>query len=164
MLRYLGIGEMAVGKAGDTIKTVLGSCVGICLWDCESRTAGLAHVMFHTSEGHDDTLLLPGKYADTAVKSLFNALRRKIPGTPLLVAKVAGGSAIFARPGSREKTIGEMNIEAVKREIGALGIPVIFEDTGGPAGRSVTLDCATGELAVRMHGKAGWKESERSSA
>ena len=54
MLSYLGIGELAVGRQGDTIKTVLGSCVGVCLWDPESRVAGLVHVMFHSSREHED--------------------------------------------------------------------------------------------------------------
>ncbi len=45
--------------------------------------------------------------------------------------------------------MGQRNIEAVRRSLAALRIPVVAEDVGGEYGRSVRVDVATGLVRVR---------------
>jgi chemotaxis protein CheD len=47
-------------------------------------------------------------------------------------------------------SIGDQNVAAARAELAARGIPIVFEDTGGTAGRSVSFDSTTGRLAVRV--------------
>jgi chemotaxis protein CheD len=49
-------------------------------------------------------------------------------------------------------TIGEQNIRAVERVLGALRIPVIARDCGGEQGRRMTLDTTTGVVTIEIVG------------
>lgn len=41
----VGIADMGIAKSPDILRTVLGSCVGICLYDPQKKIAGLSHIM-----------------------------------------------------------------------------------------------------------------------
>jgi chemotaxis protein CheD len=159
----VAIGQWAVASAPAKIRTLLGSCVGVVLYDRAARVGGLAHVVLPSSRGAVDH---PGKFADTAVPALIadidRALRGKSSGR--LVAKLAGGASMFplgasaSAPSSNSTlNIGRLNQEAVEQVLAALRIPVLARDLGGEAGRHVTLDTATGLVLVRTPG-AGDRE------
>jgi chemotaxis protein CheD len=159
----VAIGQWGVAAAPSKIRTLLGSCVGVVLYDRTARSGGLAHIVLPNSRGATDH---PGKYADTAVPALIADLERVIRGKSAgrLVAKLAGGASMFtlgaagagATP-SPTRNIGLMNQEAVERLLAELRIPIIARDLGGETGRHVTLDLATGLVVVRSPG-AGEKE------
>ena len=69
----VGLGELFVERQGELVAYSLGSCVAICLFDPLTRVAGMAHVVLPRApeKGPGDT---PGKYADTAVPALLQAL------------------------------------------------------------------------------------------
>ena len=54
-------------------------------------------------------------------------------------------------------TVGDKNIQAAKHVLGELGIPIVFEETGGDQGRTVLFDNHTGEIQVNTVGSAFWK-------
>ncbi len=152
----VAIGQWAVAASPSKIRTLLGSCVGVILYDRAGRVGGLAHVVLPNSRGAVDH---PGKYADTAIPGLIadlGALRGKSAGR--LVAKLTGGASMFtlgaasASPSSAIMNIGRTNQEAVEQILSALHIPVIARDLGGATGRHVTLDTATGLVLVRSPG------------
>lgn len=145
---YLKIAEMAVGEAGDTIKTVLGSCIGLCLHDPRGRRGGMVHIMLPSGGRPDEP---PGKYADRAIPALVAMLERRGSRRTDLLAKLAGGASMFGRKSTGKAdplAVGERNREEVLARLKELGIPVVAEDTGGSAGRNIVLDCATGEVKV----------------
>ena len=39
------IADFQISKEPDILRTVLGSCIGICLYDKVRKTGGLAHIM-----------------------------------------------------------------------------------------------------------------------
>ena len=65
--------EMDVVTDGRSLKTILGSCVGIILRDPERGVSGLAHVMLPARHRDDDAT---GKYADTAIPALLARLAK----------------------------------------------------------------------------------------
>ena len=66
----------------------------------------------------------------------------------LIRAKLAGGANMFPDI-SRSDHIGKRNVDAAKKALTELRIPLIAEDTGGTYGRTIVLDTATGKLKVR---------------
>lgn len=158
----VAIGQWAVAAAPSKIRTLLGSCVGVVLYDRAGRVGGLAHIVLPNSRGAVDH---PGKYADTAIPGLIADLDRALRGKSAgrLVAKLTGGASMFtldgvsSSPSSTIMNIGRTNQEAVEQILSELRIPVIARDLGGAAGRHVTLDTATGLVLVRAPG-AGEKE------
>ncbi|MDR3619299.1 MAG: chemotaxis protein CheD [Paludisphaera borealis] len=153
----VAIGQWAVAGSPSKIRTLLGSCVGVVLYDRGARVGGLAHIVLPRSRGAVDH---PGKYADTAIPALIADLDRALRGKSAgrLVAKLAGGASMFTLGGSAPASasptlnIGRMNQEAVEQILGALRIPIVARDLGGETGRHVTLDTATGLVVVRTPG------------
>jgi chemotaxis protein CheD len=67
-----------------------------------------------------------------------------------LVAKIAGGSAMFS-PDSAMASIGERNVAEVKHQLTLLRIPLLAEDTGGGHARTMELYLDTGLVIVRSY-------------
>jgi chemotaxis protein CheD len=127
------------------LKSTLGSCVGIILADRRNQVYGLAHAMLPEKVPGDQT---PGKYADSAVPALL-ALMEQLAGAPpgKLEAFLVGGAAMFEASGLSD--IGERNVRVARQAVGRLGIPVVFDDTGGSLGRTVLFDCQSATASVR---------------
>jgi chemotaxis protein CheD len=148
------MGQWAVAAAPRQIRTLLGSCAGVVLYDRAARVGGVAHIVLPSSRGSRDH---PGKFADTAIPGMIEELGRLI-GTrlrPRLTAKVLGGASMFQ--GGSALDIGRMNREAVELILAGLGIPVLARDVGGTTGRRVTLDTASGLVAIRIPGGADYE-------
>lgn len=88
----IGIAGIQVVKAPDTIRTVLGSCIGVAVYDRVAKVGGMAHVILPDSnEGSGD----PGKFADTAVDLLVENLVAEGAEKKRVAAKMAGGATMF---------------------------------------------------------------------
>jgi len=130
--------------------TSVGSCVAICLYDPVHRCGGLAHVMLpHSARGQEEPL--PSKFADTAVPTLADGIR-KISGTQSrLTAKIAGGANMFANTCSGNLNIGAKNVQATKNALVEHKIRLVGEDVGGIHGRRITFNVALGSTTVKIH-------------
>jgi chemotaxis protein CheD len=138
--------ELEVVTAGRNLKAVLGSCVGVVLRDPDRGISGLAHIML-PARRHDDQA--SGKYADSAIPALLERLARRGVRTESLQALLVGGAQMFPLGSSSISAIGDQNVQAARRLLQEKRIPIVFEDTGGTAGRSVVFDTATGKVAVK---------------
>lgn len=146
----VGIADMNIVAEPDTIRTSgLGSCVGVVLYDEKKKKAGLLHVMLPDSSlGKSDNINV-AKFADTGVYSLMEMLKAEGVRPMSLKAKIAGGAQMFQFGSSDTIRIGPRNVEAVKKELKRLSIPLIAEDTGGSSGRTIEFDPSTSKLQVR---------------
>lgn len=127
----------------------LGSCVGVVLYDDMKRFAGLLHVMLPDSSLGKSDCVNVAKFADTGVVALIELLKAEGVRTQSLKAKIAGGSQMFQFGSGDTIRIGPRNVEAVKKELKRLSIPLVAEDTGGSIGRTIEFDPATSILNVR---------------
>ena len=145
----IGVGEMAFGEAPQRLMTpALGSCVGVAIWDPMRHAGGLAHIMLPTpNEVTDGTL---DRFASYAIPALVEGLHRSGSIRRRLVAKIAGGAAMFAVDTMLSR-IGERNIREVKRQLALLHVPILAEDTGGGHARTIELVLETGVLVVRSY-------------
>lgn len=150
----LRIAELVVAKAPDTIRTILGSCIGLCLWDKNRQIGGMVHIMLPNIKNHsvDDN---KAKFADTAVDALLSEMKKKGAHLEDIVASIIGGAAMFSSLGkSQTLNIGNANYEIVKQQLKKNEIPVILEDVGGTAGRQAIFDAGTGKVTVRIFDKS----------
>lgn len=137
------MGGIGYGKGAQKVETLLGSCVGVAIWERTGKLGGLAHVVLPESAGREAP---PGKFADTAIAELKKQLRAKGADPRKLTAKIAGGSTMF---GTRtERDVGEKNYQAVKKYLAQEAIPLVAEHIGGSQGRMVSFCPADGSLAV----------------
>ncbi len=146
----IGVGELAIAEAPAVLMTpALGSCVGVTLWDPIKRRGAMAHVMLPTQTGAAPSANLD-RFADHAIPSMVDGLVSLGSLRMRLVAKMAGGSAMF-RADTVLASVGERNIAVVKEQLELLRIPLIAEDTGGSHARTIELDLETGVLVVRSY-------------
>ncbi|MYL33166.1 chemotaxis protein CheD [Pontibacillus yanchengensis] len=151
----VGIADFNIVQAPNTIRTSgLGSCVGVVLFDSNSKFAGMAHVMLPTSTMAKETKTNIAKYADTAIPALIQVLLDKGVKKYAMKAKIAGGAQMFQFSSSSDMMrIGPRNVEAVKEQLKKVRIPLISEDCGGNSGRTIEFHPRTGVLEIRTVNK-----------
>ena len=150
----VGIADMNIVKEPMTIRTSgLGSCVGIVLYDEAKKIAGLIHVMLPDSALGKSGRLNVAKFADTGIYALMERLKEEGVRPMSLKAKIAGGAQMFQFGSSDTIRIGPRNVEAVKKELQRLSIPLIAEDVGGSSGRTIEFNPATSLLNIRTVNK-----------
>ncbi len=137
------MGGIGYCEAPGTLDTLLGSCVGVAIWDQVSKIGALAHVVLPDSDGREAA---PGKFADTAVAEIKKKLISRGANPRHLAAKIAGGATMFGKRGQAD--IGSKNHVAVVKHLRAHAIPLLADEVGGDKGRMVTFSPANGSLAV----------------
>lgn len=147
-IHMVGIGALKIVAAPEKLRTVLGSCVGIVLFDLHLRIAGLAHSILPQGSEEIEEL---GKFADQAVDNLVVRLTALGASRTRLRAKLIGGAEMFGIANSGVQ-LGERNVEAARRRFQAHEIPIIAEAVGGTKGRKVRVDPDTGNVEVAIIG------------
>lgn len=150
----VGIADMNVVLPPDAIMTIgLGSCVGIAIRDKTSKIGGLVHIMLPSSLEVKSNANI-AKFADTGIPELVKRLEAKGAIRSRMVAKIAGGARMFAFQSKSElSAVGERNVEATKKVLAEMRIPIIAEDTGENYGRTVTFFPETGDYEIKAVGK-----------
>lgn len=151
----VGMADLKVCKSPNGITTLgLGSCVGIALRDPNTKIGGLAHIMLPDSTAIRNNTNIP-KFADTGIEELVKQVVAAGAGRNKLVAKIAGGAQMFAFQNKSDLVrVGERNVEAVKKKLQQLKIPILAEDTGKSYGRTVVFYPETGDFIIRSVGKS----------
>ena len=147
----VGIADMGITAAPNTLRTILGSCVGICLYDPVVKLGGLSHIMLPSSKKSTNNIK---KYAETAIPYMIEEMVRLGCDRKRMIAKIAGGSTMFRHT---ENTlmgdIGKNNIVSTKEILARLNIRIVSEDVGGDYGRTIDFYLETGELKIKTIGK-----------
>jgi chemotaxis protein CheD len=146
------MGELAVSTSPDDVLTSigLGSCIGLALVDVERQVAGLAHVMLPTRPEQTADAAV-GKFADTAVPALLEAVLTAGARRPRLATYVVGGAQMFSF-GGRGMDVGRRNDEAVREALAALHLRILADETGGTKGRTIRVWAADGRVSVKASG------------
>lgn len=150
----VGMADLKICKSPDGLTTLgLGSCVGIAVRDPGTKIGGLAHVMLpdSTSISQNGNKM---KFADTGIELLIEELVKAGANRRRLVAKIAGGAQMFAFQNKEDLVqVGKRNVEATKKKLSELKIPILAEDTGLNFGRTVIFYPETGDFVIRAVGK-----------
>lgn len=133
--KFIHVGEIFVGIKPTEIVTVLGSCVGVCLYDKVELIGGMNHYLLPLWNGNG---LESPKYGNVAIPKLIEnmenigCLRRNME------AKIFGGANIH-RANSEGQLIGQKNVLIAKEILRQWNIPIKAEDTGGNNGRRIMM-------------------------
>ena len=143
------MGEIEVLSECGRLRTLLGSCLGVVLYDRRLKAAAMAHIVLPESRGNREH---PGKFADTAIPEMISRLESLFTNQPLkLIAKIAGGANMFPVNGPAA-TIGQQNVEAVEAFLEQRRIVIIGRHLGGTQGRRMALDVVTGIVTIDVVG------------
>lgn len=150
----VGMADLNICQAPDGITTLgLGSCVGIALREPGKPWGGLAHIMLPDSTAIRQNSNIP-KFADTGIEELVRQMVAKGCNKNKLVAKIAGGAQMFSfQTNDAMMRVGDRNVEAVKKKLAELKIPILASDTGLNFGRTVIFYPESGDFVIRAVGK-----------
>lgn len=147
----IGIAEIGISTAPDILRTILGSCVGICLYEPESKTGGISHIMLPT---YKPNFIVKEKYADTAIPLLISKFEERGLKREKIVAKVIGGATMFKfSESSKMSQIGKNNSEKVVEILNKYNIKIAAHDIGGNFGRTIDFYLDTGTIKIKSLGK-----------
>ncbi|MDY6934465.1 MAG: chemotaxis protein CheD [Spirochaetota bacterium] len=148
----VGVAQLKISSTPSVLRTILGSCVGICIYDKTKKIGGLAHVLLPQDSGSNDGK--PEKYANTAIPLLIQMLEKEGCNKGSMSAKIAGGASMFKfKSNTHLAQIGERNIEMTKKVLQENSIPITIEDLGGNTGRVIDFFLEDGRLKIKASGK-----------
>jgi chemotaxis protein CheD len=145
------VADYAVRRGDEIIATIgLGSCVAIALYDRDTQTGGLAHILLPSMAMSRETSN-PAKFPETIVPLMLKEMRALGVKSPArITAKIAGGASMFGQlVNGTGINVGERNIVATREALAAAGIQLVAEDTGLDYGRSVYFHLSDGRVEVR---------------
>jgi chemotaxis protein CheD len=147
----VGIAECKTASAPDILRTILGSCVGICCYDSTLKIGGLAHIMLPVNRKSSSSI---SKYADTAIPYMISEMEKMGGDKKRFTAKIVGGATMFnLSENSMMSEIGRNNVTMVRQILSDSGISLLSEDVGGDYGRTIDFVIETGEVRVRSMGR-----------
>lgn len=128
------------------VKTVLGSCIAVCLYDPVLKQGGINHYMLPLWNGEG---LATPKYGNIAIEKLLEKMVELGSLKRNLIAKVFGGAESLENQSSSFK-IGTRNTELAIDMLGQHQIKIAGQSTGGNRGRNILFNTATGEVIMRL--------------
>lgn len=132
-ITFIKSGEWTVRESDCRIRTDLGSCVAICLWDGAIKIGGMNHY------------LLPTDAQAAANTLIFEMLRKGAASWSMQGAIIGGGQLDL---GMDHFGIGDGNVDAAETALMEHRIPLVYKRVGGTFSRSVEMDIALGLLKV----------------
>lgn len=140
---FLNSGEVLFSKEGCTVRTVLGSCVGVAVYDPVLKIGGLCHYLLPTSpDGPPST-----RYGDVALPYLVQRFLRAGSRITDLEAWISGGALLLD---SQEIFfVGEQNAEFAEQWLADRAIRVVSNQTRGDRGRKVVFHTRTGQFHAK---------------
>ena len=150
----VGMADFKVSRSPATIISYgLGSCIGVSLYDPQTKIGGLLHIMLPDSKQSRATDN-PAKFADTGIPLMLDEVLKMGASRSRLVAKMAGGAQMFNFSGNTDiSAIGQRNVDAAKEILAKHKIRIVAEDTGLDYGRTIEFYPEDGVLEVRAVGK-----------
>jgi chemotaxis protein CheD len=143
---YLEQGYIYFSKTAVSIRTVVGSCVAVCIWDRALRYGGMNHFLHPSTRERENAT---AQYGNVATAALVRAMEEAGSKRGDLMAQIVGGGAPDNAP---KPTIGQRNVQVARGVLARKGIPILSEDVGGAMGRKVIFDTTTGEcLIIKVH-------------
>ncbi len=153
------IGEIKIAKNGETLKAILGSCVGIGFIWKKKRMCGLAHCLL--PENPEKSFAISGRYVDQAVASLLALM--KIDNEDVKdveVIFVGGGNMTNPNAADNSKLVGGQNLLVAERELKKNGLRVVFVEHGGNEGRKVIINSSNCSYHVETIPRLKSKEGQ----
>ncbi|MGB9915603.1 MAG: chemotaxis protein CheD [Candidatus Bathyarchaeales archaeon] len=145
----VSMAEIKVESRPIKLVTNVGSCVALCLYDPIQKCGGLAHVMLPNAFRKSNDYI-PGKFADTAVPALADAVRKLSGKDAFLSAKIAGGACILPNLSNNDQHVGRKNVDAIKAALKDNRIRLVAEDVGGSYGRKIEFNIGNGTVTIRF--------------
>ncbi|OAI39894.1 hypothetical protein AYO40_05330 [Planctomycetaceae bacterium SCGC AG-212-D15] len=142
----LYLGGLHVSAKPVVIKTLLGSCIAVCLYDLQAGIGGMNHFMLPRGRAEGTHGIT--RFGVHAMDCLVTELLKAGAARSRLVAKVFGGARVLDLDADRLR-VAEQNIDFIHTYLECERFPLVSEDVGGTLPRDVRYHTASGKVFVR---------------
>ena len=144
---FLHPGQYHVGGADCTMRTLLGSCVSIVLWQAQRQVGAMSHFLLSSREARPGAPL-DGRYGEDALTLMLAQLAAIGIAPGECQAKIFGGADMFPTLVQRDARIGvgRQNGEAARQLLRDRGIPIVSESLYGHGHRRIVFCVASGAV------------------
>jgi chemotaxis protein CheD len=145
----LYVGGVFASAEHAIVRTTLGSCIAVCLFDAQTGVGGMNHFMLPDTTS---VVTEPGRYGVHAMELLVGAIQQAGGARQRLVAKVFGGGHVIDTE-EREDSVPQRNIAFIQRFLVEERIHVAALDVGGMLPRTVKFETWTGKAFCKRLAK-----------
>jgi chemotaxis protein CheD len=143
---YLHPGALTVSARPLAVSTILGSCVGVCLFDAGRGVGGMNHFLLPDSAGNARPT---ARFGDIAMAQLLAEVLQAGARRAGLAARVYGGACVLAAFRGPGDHLGDRNVVTALRYLEDERIPVLERETGGRRGRRIVFHTWDGAAEAR---------------
>jgi chemotaxis protein CheD len=142
---YLHPGSVYASTQAAAVSTILGSSVGVSLFDPRAGLGGMTHYVLPRAARNGSS----ARFGDVAVRQLLERVLVLGADREMLQARVFGGA--WMNVGLRENPahVGLQNVQLAHDLLAGEGIPVVAAETGGASGRRLVFHTDDGSAWVR---------------
>jgi chemotaxis receptor (MCP) glutamine deamidase CheD len=140
------IGGIHAADQPEVVKTLLGSCISVCLYDPANRVGGMNHFMLPRGGGGPDGDLT--RFGVHAMDCLIGSMMKLGGDRRRFIAKCFGGAHVLNIQESAGG-VPQQNISFIRTFLAGEGFPIVSEDVGGYHPRHVRFYTATGRALVK---------------
>ena len=148
---FLHAGQVFVSAEAKSIVLILGSCVGVCVWDAINAIGGATHYLLPSWDG---TGTASPRYGNVSISILVQKLLEAGANRGQLRAKVFGGGCLFdslrAPDPNGKQHLGSRNVEVALEMLKKAQIPVVSTVVGVDRGQRVVFRTDTGDTEIRV--------------
>ena len=147
--------EMLISERPTIVRTVLGSCVAVTMFNRRLGISAICHALLpeRSEESGDDVqeTTNPYKYVNSVIPLMVKRLRDYGVQLQELEVKVFGGADTLRSEteGSSLHPVGKSNINAVFRALKVQNLRLTTSDVGGVFGRKILFYTHSGEVLLK---------------
>ena len=173
---YLKAGELFLMQKPALISTILGSCIAITLFNRRLGIAGICHALMPRciKQSHKNSVdglldnechkcLEAFKYADCSAFMMAEAFFRFGITPQETEVRLFGGAKMISGYQSRgaKYSVGDQNVDSARKVIAHCHLELTSSYTGGSAGRKITFNTKTGEVAQQFINETVFRKAEK---
>ena len=146
------IGGVYTTREPTILKTVLGSCIAVCLADPMAGVGGMNHFMLPVPGAEGDDRVGAPRFGVHAMDLLIGGMLKAGADRRRLEARIFGGATLMGLP-ENGRSVGQRNIQFIEEFMRFEDLVVVGRDLGGHLPRQVRFHTDTGKAYVRRLGR-----------
>jgi chemotaxis receptor (MCP) glutamine deamidase CheD len=141
------VGGVHASRRPTTVRTLLGSCIAVCLYDPVAGVGGMNHFLLPEARGSEDQGSL--RFGVHAMDHLIGELMGKCGADRRrLQAKVFGGAHVVDMK-EHEQSVPARNVRFIQEFLREERLQVVSQDLGGSQARLVVFQTHDGRARVK---------------
>jgi chemotaxis receptor (MCP) glutamine deamidase CheD len=145
------IGGVHATRGPSLLKTVLGSCIAVCLADPVARIGGMNHFMLPAPGDGSGEHWEAARYGIHAMDLLIGAMLKAGADRRRLQAKLFGGASL-AGMSNGNGGVGQRNVQFIEEFVQVEELVVVSRDLGGHLPRQIRFYTDSGKVQVKRLG------------